>query len=108
VPKVAVLITDRSSTTGTPAAVDEALLAYLEGIKIYVIGTSGFNVNQTELVLISSPPHLQFHQLWTLQDFSLARFSGIEILVNNELCRPEYSQFYSPLSDFCSGRNNKK
>ena len=93
VPKVAVLITDQSSSSGAASAVSEALQAHLEGIKIFVIGTTGFSVNQTELVLVSSPPHLQYHQWWTLSDFGLTRFTSIQIMLNNELCRPEYSQF---------------
>jgi len=72
----------------------EALQAQCAGIKIFAIGTRLSNFNLTELQLISSPPHLQYHQWWAPSDFSTTRFDGIQVMVDNELCRPEMSQFF--------------
>lgn len=92
-PNVAVLITDRSSSSGFPQTMPEALQAQCAGIKIFAIGTRLSNFNLTELQLISSPPHLQYHQWWAPSDFSTTRFDGIQVMVDNELCRPEMNAF---------------
>ena len=95
VPNVAVLITDQSSSTGTVQTVNEAFEAQCAGIKIFAIGTRQAGFNLTELQLIASAPHLEWHQWWALRDFSTTSFDDIEIMVDNELCRPEYGRFVS-------------
>ena len=86
---VAVLITDQSSSSGTVQTVHEAFEAHSAGIKIFAIGTSQSSFNLTELQLIASPPHLEYHQWWALNEFSSSRFDSIEVMADNELCRPE-------------------
>jgi len=62
-------------------------------MKIYVIGVDQFRVNLTELELMSSAPRLLYHQWWAPSSFSSDRLGDIQVLVNNELCRPVYGRF---------------
>lgn len=93
VPNVIVLITDQSTSTGSVQAVQEAFEAQCAGIKIFAIGTRQFGFNLTELQLISSSPHLEFHQWWAPSDFRGDNLDDIEVMVDNELCRPEHEAF---------------
>ena len=90
------LITDQSSSSGTSQAVAEAALAQSDGIKIFTIGARQSNFNETELQLIASVPRLEYHQWWALTDFSSSSLSSIEVMVDNELCRPERGRFHVP------------
>lgn len=92
-PKVIVLITDQSSSTGSAETVREAFEAHCAGIRIFAIGTRRSGFNLTELQLISSSPHLEFHQWWAPADLSSGSLDDIQVMVDNELCRPEHEAF---------------
>ena len=90
VPNVIVLITDESSSTASAQAVLEAFEAQCAGVKVFAIGTRSFGFNLTELALISSPPRLEWHQWWAPDDLRANNLDDIELMVDNELCRPEH------------------
>jgi hypothetical protein len=43
--------------------------------------------------LVASPPHLQYHQWWTISDFSGTSLNNIESDVESELCKANYGLF---------------
>jgi hypothetical protein len=93
VPNVAVLITDAPLPFSSLTTLTEAQLAQQAGIKIFTIGTTS-RINITELQLIASQPHLQYHQWWTvdsLSPFATVGLSYIQTMVEEELCRPDYA-----------------
>jgi hypothetical protein len=92
-PNVAILITDSATTGSTVATVAEARLAQQAGIKIFTIGATS-RINVTELQLIASQPHLQYHQWWTVDSLSPSATVGLSYIQTNvekELCRPDYA-----------------
>lgn len=92
VPNVIVLVTDSASSTSTVQTVATAKTLQLAGVKIFAIGSTS-RVNVTELQLVASPPHLQYHQWWTISDFSGTSLNNIESDVESELCKANYGLF---------------
>jgi hypothetical protein len=92
VPNVIVLVTDSASTASSAQTVATAKTLQLAGVKIFTIGSSS-RINATELQLIASAPHMQYHQWWTISDFSGTSFSNIASDVESELCKPNYGLF---------------
>lgn len=87
VPNVAILITEGSSTIYANEALHEAKLAHYAGISVYSVGLTD-KVNENELRMISSHPHLEHHQWWTSANF----VAGLENVINSiseEICRPD-------------------
>jgi von Willebrand factor type A domain len=89
VPNVIVLISDSASSANSLQTVATARALQLAGTKILAIGASS-RINVTELQLIASPPHLQNHQWWTVNDFSGNSLRNIASDVESELCKPNY------------------
>jgi hypothetical protein len=95
VPNIIVLVTDSASSANTLLTVASARAAQQDGTKIFAIGSSS-RINVTELQLVASAPRLQFHQWWTINDFSTNSLNAIKTNVENELCRPEYEMYCRP------------
>src|SRR6218665_4000072 len=86
VPNVAILIPEGASTTYASQALSEASLAHRAQISLYAIGVTS-KINQYELKMIASHPHLEYHQFWTSLDFD----TGLDTIINSiseEICRP--------------------
>jgi hypothetical protein len=95
VSNIAILITDGASSSSSADTIREAQLAQQAAIKILAIGATS-RVNVTELQLIASPPHLLYHQWWTIDSLAPSAAVGLSYIqptVQIEICRPDYSQY---------------
>jgi hypothetical protein len=92
---VIVLITDSASSSDSTATIQQAKRIRGDGTKIFTVGVSSTrSLNITELHLIASAPHLEYHQWWTVSDMS--SLDSIKTNLENELCRPQYEMYCLP------------
>ena len=82
IPRVAVVITDGYSGSGTVAAAQNA---HNEDITIFSVGVGSY-VNSYELYAIASDPFY----VSTLTNFDTSQFEALETTITNEACTSEY------------------
>ena len=80
IPRVAIVVTDGRSGSGTAAAAE---MAHSEGILSYAVGI-GNNVNMEELAAIASDPNSQYVR--SVSGFSTSELKSLQETLNNEAC----------------------
>lgn len=87
---VAVLVTTSSSLLNSVAILEEVDQLHAAGIKTFAIGVTP-RIDLTQLVNISSPPRLQYHQWWYASNLNAALDEVLSSL-QPELCSPDYGK----------------
>jgi hypothetical protein len=92
VPDIAIFVTFNPSMSTSSSLQAEALLSHNAGIFIYALGFLNTGFSSTDLYMISSHPHLMYHQ-WAMIDYSAASFYGFGNAMSDELCHPQLEQY---------------
>lgn len=97
--KVALLVTTSSSLNNSVAVLDEVDRIHAAGVKTFAIGVTP-RIDLAQLVNISSPPRLQYHQWWYASNLNAALDEVLNSL-QPELCSPDYGKVQSEKVSAC-------
>jgi len=84
VPQIIILITDGFANVNTNMTLPEAATCHRLGIAIYAVGITS-SINETQLKLVSSPPHEKGVNYWTTPDFTT--LNSVVLNVQNATCQ---------------------